>query len=208
MPNITSARITALGSKVPLVTATKLAGALEARMGAWGVNTLLERAHFMAQACHESGGFTRFEENLNYRNPERLDAMFLAVRGRADAEALIAKGPKAIANRVYANRNGNGSETSGDGWAFRGRGLFQLTGRDNYAAASLALEQPYVAQPDLVAMPDDAVLTALWFWKQNGCSRFANMDDVEGVTRIINGKAMAGLEDRRELTEKAKRIFI
>ena len=198
----------ALGARVPLVTASKMAAAIEPRLAEWGINSLLERAHFMAQACHESGGFTRLEENLNYRNPERLDQMFLRVRSKADAEALIAQGPKAIANRVYASRNGNGPEETGDGWAFRGRGLFQLTGRDNYARAGAALSRPYITKPDLVAEPDDAVLTALWFWKQNGCSRFANMDDVEGVTRIINGKALAGLEDRRELTEKAKRIFV
>lgn len=208
MPSITSARITALGTRVPLATATGLARALEAHRAEYGLTSLLEVAHFMAQVCHETGGFLRLEENLNYRDPKRLDDMFLAVRGTADAAALIQKGPKAIANRVYANRNGNGPEISGDGWNYRGRGLIQLTGRDNYAAAAWALERPYIAEPDLVAQPEDAARTALWFWKENGCGRYAKLDDVAGVTRIINGKAMAGLEDRRELTEKAKRIFV
>ena len=83
-----------------------------------------------------SGGFTIFEENLNYRTPSRLDAIFSKVNGNADAAALIAKGPRAIANRVYAGRNGNGNEASGDGFKYRGMGAIQLTGRTNYSRAA------------------------------------------------------------------------
>jgi putative chitinase len=185
----------------------KLAAALESSMPDFGVNTPLARAHFLAQACHESSGFTHFVENLHYTDPSRLDDLFLAVRGVADAAQLITQGPEAIANRVYARRNGNGAESTGDGWRFRGRGLFQLTGRDSYSRAAGDLGHPYVAEPDLVAQPEGAVLTALWFWQKNGCGYAAARDDVAAVTRIINGPGMAGLEERVALTAKAKEIF-
>jgi putative chitinase len=204
---LTAAKIAELAPHVASEIAERLATSLEGHMPAFGLVDGVERAHFIAQACHETGGFAHFEENLHYRDPKRLDAMFSAVRGEDDAAALIAKGPQAVANRAYAYRNGNGSEQSGDGWRFRGRGLFQLTGRDSYMHAAGDLERPYVEHPDLVAQPEGAVLTALWFWKKNGCPRKARADDVEGVTRIINGPGMAGLEERRTLTERAKSIF-
>jgi putative chitinase len=204
---VTALRLQQLAPHIPPSQALPLAMALETAMPLFGVESVLEVAHFMGQACHETQGFTRFVENLHYTDPERLDDMFLLIRGIADAAQLIEKGPEAIANRVYARRNGNFSEQSGDGWRFRGRGAFQLTGRDSYARASVDLDRPYVAQPDLVAQPEGAVLTALWFWRQNHCGFAAGRDDVAGVTRIINGPRMAGLEERRALTERAKAIF-
>jgi putative chitinase len=176
-------------------------------MPQFGVTSLLDRAHFMAQACHESGGFMRFEENLHYTDPARLDGLFSAVHGEVDAAALIGQGPQAIANRVYAGRNGNGSEATGDGWRFRGRGLFQLTGRANYSESTQALGHNYLLEPDQVALPAGAALTALWYWQRHACSAAAALDDVEGVTRIINGPGLAGLDERRALTEAAKKIF-
>lgn len=205
---ITAERLALMVRGVAPGVLAALAGVLETAMPQFGVATVLDRAHFMAQACHETGGFDHFEENLRYTSPDRLDAMFSAIHGEADAALLIRQGPAAIANRVYGGRNGNGDEATGDGWRFRGRGCFQLTGKSNYAAASAALGHDYVAQPDLVAQPVGAALTALWFWKAHGCSKFANRDDVAGVTRIINGLALAGLDDRKKLTETAKRIFV
>lgn len=204
---ITHERIAALAPHVVGLVADQMAAALETAMPQFGVVTALGRAHFMAQACHESAGFTHFVENLHYTDPQRLDHLFLAVRGVDDAAQLIEQGPEAIANRVYARRNGNDSESTGDGWRFRGRGLFQLTGRDSYARAAGDLGHPYVAEPDLVAQPEGAVLTALWFWQKNGCGSAAARDDVQAVTRIINGPALAGLQEREDLTEKAKAIF-
>ena len=205
MTLITAARIKALALRA--VGAENLAAALEANRGHFGVVSPLTVAHFMAQCCHESGGFARFTENLNYKDPKRLDSMFSAVRGEADAAALIKLGPVAIANRVYANRLGNGSEGSGDGAKFLGRGLIQLTGRDSYTKAGADLGRPYAEKPQTVAEPEGAVLTALWFWKINRCSIPASQDDVPGVTLIINGPKMAGLEEREHLTAKAKDIF-
>src|SRR5688572_151163 len=98
------------------------------------VTTARRLCHFMGQVFVETGGFTAMVENLNYRDPARLDAIFSAVRGLEDARALIKSGQEAIANRVYANRLGNGNEASGDGWLYRGSGYKQLTGRSNYRA--------------------------------------------------------------------------
>lgn len=208
MAIFTAARIFALAPKVAPAIAEKMALALERDAARFEVDSLDSRASFMANASHESAGFTRFVENLRYTNPERLDEMFSAVKGTADARALIKRGAEAIANRVYGGRNGNGPEVSGDGWRFRGRGLFQLTGRSNYAAAAAALGRPYVEKPDLVAEPDGAVLTALWFWKKNGCRADALRRDDKAVTRKINGPALAGLAERVHLTEAARKIFV
>jgi len=110
----------------------KHAAALEAARTTSSVTTARRLCHFLGQVYVETAGFTAMEENLNYRNPERLDAIFSAVHGVDDARDLIAQGPEAIANRVYANRLGNGDEESGDGWLYRGSGYKQLTGRANY----------------------------------------------------------------------------
>src|SRR6185312_4780566 len=138
--------------------AADLSLALESGFQRFGIADATERACFLAQACHETAGFTRFEEDLRYTSPSRLDAMFSAVHGEVDAAALIRQGPQAIANRVYAGRLGNGEEGSGDGWRFRGRGIFMLTGRTNYRAAAAALNHPYEDFPDQVAQPEGAVL--------------------------------------------------
>lgn len=205
MAIITVARLIAFAPKV--LHAADLAAALETALPQFGIEGLLERAHFLAQACYETAGFTRFEENLHYTSPARLDALFSAVHGEVDAAMLIRQGPEAIANRVYAGRNGNGEEGSGDGWRFRGRGLFQLTGRANYRAAGAALGQPYEDFPEMVAQPQGAVLTALWFWQSHGCAAPARADDVAGVTRIINGPGLVGLDARQDLTVRAMEIF-
>lgn len=190
------------------IWAPLLASTLETAMAQFGVTDLLQRAHFLGQACHETGGFLKFEENLRYTTPALLAGIFSAVHGEADAAALIRKGPEAIANRVYAGRNGNGDEESGDGWKFRGRGCFQLTGRANYTAASKSLGHDYVTDPDQVAQPVGAILTALNFWKSHGCNALADADDCEAVTHVINGAGLIGLADRKNLTERAKGIFV
>lgn len=164
-------------------------------------------AGFVAQCNVESAGFTRLEENLRYRTPEVLDRTFRAVRGLGDAAQLIAAGPQAIANRVYANRLGNGSEAGGDGWRYRGRGLKQLTGKDNYAQAEDALGRPYLAQPELVAEPEDACLTAAWYWHTNKCNVLADSGQWDAITRIVNGPAMLQAAVRRQYAEEAVAVF-
>lgn len=203
MAFVTVQRLIALAPRIAAPTAESLARVLEVEMPKFGVATLLRRAHFLGQVCHESGGFTRFEENLRYR-ADRIGVIWPRLLTRANA---LAGNPEALANAAYAGKIGNGDENSGDGWRYRGRGLIQLTGRSNYAMASNGLGIDLVGNPDQVAQPRGAVLTALWFWQSRGCNEAADQDDAEAVTRIINGKAMVGLAERIQLIEKAKAIF-
>lgn len=183
------------------------ASPLSAVASRFQINTPAREASWVSQCHHESGGFLRLEENLFYTTAERVRAMWpRRVSGLGDAATLL-RNPQALANRVYSNRNGNGDESSGDGWAYRGRGLLQLTGRANYLAAEAALGQPYKTQPDLVLQPMHAALTAAWFFVAGGCLRLADAGDVDGVTRLINGPAMAGAEARRRGFERALAAF-
>jgi putative chitinase len=111
--------------------------------------------------------------------------------------AQYARQPEKIANRVYANRMGNGDEASGDGWKYRGRGLIQLTGKDNYTAFSLQANNEAIIKPDLVAQPELAAESAGWFWVTNGLNNLADTGDVKAVTRRING-GFNGLDDRQK----------
>jgi putative chitinase len=201
MTVITPLRLAQLAPHIAPAVADELAGALETAMPRFGITDILPRAHFLAQAAHESQGFTRFSENLHYSNPARIAAVWPRLAGRA--ADLVGK-PEALANAAYGGKGGNGDEASGDGWRYRGRGLFQLTGRHNYTLAGEALGFDLARNPDPVAEPELAALTALWFWQQRGCTAAALQDDVEAVTRIINGPMREGLTLRRALTEQAK----
>ena len=183
------------------------AAALEAARQASTVNTPRRLSHFMGQIFVETGGFTAMEENLNYRNPERLDLIFSAVNGTEDAKSLIARGPQAIANRVYAKRLGNGNEASGDGWRYRGSGYKQLTGRSNYRAIGAIVGMPLEDQPDLARDPEAAARIAFAFWDANGCSPLADRGDTDGITRKVNGPGMLGAKERREAAIKAAAIW-
>ena len=182
------------------------AGALErARLGSQTLNTPRRLAHFLGQVLVETAGLTELVENLAYRTPERLDAVFEAVRGTADAAALIRRGPEAIANRVYGGRLGNGPESSGDGWAFRGSGYPHLTGRYNYAKMQRELKLAdlgidIVSRPDQAREPVTSALIAVRFFDLGGCAAFADAGSVERMTRYWNGPAMAGLSERRAAT--------
>lgn len=182
---------------------------------------------FMAQIGKESAELTVFEENLRYRDPVRLDEMFSAIRGTADARALIAKGPQAIANRAYANRGGNGNEASGDGWKYRGMGPMQVTFRNNYELASNWTGVNLVRNPERMLEPEIGVRAACGFWASNGINlmvdqdddetaignisqhlRLNEEDDVRAATRTVNGPALKGLADRRELLQRAGQIWM
>jgi putative chitinase len=183
------------------------ADALEAARANSTVTTARRLCHFMGQIYVESVGFTRLEENLNYRNPERLEAVFKAVHGIGDAQALIAAGPEAIANRVYANRLGNGDEASGDGWLYRGSGYIQLTGRENYKKFGDMVGMDLEGDPELARDPATAAQVAFAFWDAQDCSPLADAGDVEEITRLINGPGMLGLEERRQATLRALHIW-
>lgn len=159
-------------------------------------------AHFIGQMRHESAGFTRLEENLRY-SPQRLLDVFgpRRVGGTLDEAArLCAAGPKAIASRVYANMLGNGDEASGDGWTYRGAGLIQLTGRANYVAMGV--------DPAQARTPRGAVRAALRFFSARKVWTQAELNDVEGVTRLVNGPRMLGLSERRNYTREAHEAFL
>lgn len=174
----------------------------------FGITTPARLGGFVGQCRVESADFTRLEESLAYRTPERLRQIFSSrVPSLGDAAALIAKGPQAIANRVYSAKNGNGDEASGDGWRFRGRGVKQLTGRANYAAAAQARARPYLEQPDLVAAPADGCMTAAWFWHSIKGNTLADSAQWDALTRAVNGPAMLQADLRRQYSEQAAQAF-
>jgi putative chitinase len=172
------------------------------------VNTPRRLCHFMGQVFVETAGLRALEEDLRYRDPLRLDMIFSAVRGKEDAAALIAKGPEAIANRVYANRLGNGNEASGDGWRYRGGGYKQLTGRTNYRVIGALIKMDLEGHPELVREPTTAARVAFTFWDTCNCSPLADAGDVEGITEKVNGPAKLGLKERQEATLHAMDIWV
>ncbi|WP_457427886.1 glycoside hydrolase family 19 protein [Roseateles sp. P5_E7] len=202
---ITIATLIAAG--IAPTQARLFAEALSTAARHFSINTPVREAGWVSQCAHESGGFVDLEEDLYYTTAERVRAMWpRRVPSLGDAAQLLRK-PQVLANRVYANRNGNGDEASGDGWTYRGRGLIQLTGRANYLAAEAAINQPYKASPDLVTQPIHAAMTAGWYWAAAGCNTMADASNVEAMTKAINGPALAGLADRRQRFEQAVRAF-
>jgi putative chitinase len=173
----------------------------------FGISTPIRQAAFVSQCAHESMMFTRLEESLYYRTPERICAIFpTSVPTIAIAMPLVGK-PEALANHVYANRLGNGNEASADGWRFRGRGLIQLTGRTNYTKADTAIERPYVEHPDLLLSPDDAALAAAWFWYARSLNILADSSEIDTITRAVNGSGMEGAAERRQLFAETLHAF-
>lgn len=178
------------------------------------INTPLRIAHFLAQCSHESGGFLRTEENLNY-SWERLLAVFPRYFRTAEDAKAYNRQPRQIASRVYANRMGNGDEASEDGWYHRGAGCIQLTGKNNQSAYWRARggDEPFDRE-NIVAIlkaPPHAMRTAGWFWSTNGLNTFADRDDVLAVSGKINvGNANAsenqivGYAERVRHTEAMK----
>ncbi|MBK0095252.1 glycoside hydrolase family 19 protein [Erwinia sp. S63] len=183
---------------------------ISASMAAFGITTGLRQAHFLAQAGHESLGFTKTEEGLNY-SENALTAMFGKRITGAQANAYgrntsHAANQKMIANIIYANRNGNDDVSSGDGYRYRGRGLIQVTGKANYAALNGQLSADLVANPDLLKEPLQAAMSAAAWWKNHGLNELADTDDVNRITKVING-GTNGLEDRIARLNKAKGIL-
>lgn len=170
-------------------------------MQVWGINTVRRQACFLAQIAHESASFSRLEEGLNYR-AERLMAVWPTRFRSVAAAAPYANNPRALANHVYGGRMGNGDVASDDGWRYRGRGLKQLTGRDNYSAFQRASGRPVLQHPDALLERDAAADSAAWFWYASTCNALADALDVMALTRRING-GMQGLVERQALTQRA-----
>lgn len=160
------------------------------------INTPQRLAAFMAQCAHESGGFTAIKENLNYR-PASLVALFKKYFDLPTAThyCSLPNKQEAIANRIYANRMGNGPEESGDGFRYCGRGLIQLTGKSNYQAFADSLQITPEAASEYLATFEGAAQSACWFWEANNLNQWADKGDILTLTKRINGGTI-GLEDR------------
>jgi predicted chitinase len=179
---------------------------LELTLPKYGIaDSKVRLAHFFSQVLHESGCMRYDMENLNY-SAKALRAVFGKYFKTAKQADGYARQPEKIANRVYANRMGNGAESSGDGWKYRGRGLIQLTGKDNYKAfAKWMSDDRIVDDPDLVAS-EYAVHSAVFYWDKNNLNKIADKDDVVRMTKRING-GTNGLAHRTELLTKAKGLL-
>lgn len=185
---------------------------VQSAMKRFGIESERQVAAWLAQTAHESGGYTMLTENLNYKAatlavcwPNRFavlgpDKKPIKENGKNVPTAVansIAGKPELIANMVYSSRMGNGPAESGEGWKYRGRGLKQLTGKDNYTRCGAALGLDIVANPDLLLEPEGAALSAAWFWSVNKCGPLADADDFVGLTKKINGGTI-GLPDREK----------
>ncbi len=206
MTIITPERLQALAPAIRADRALVYAPALEAALVMGEITTRLRLVHFLAQLAHESGGFRALVENLNY-SPEVLLAVFRArVQTLAKAQELVAAGKDAIAEFVYGNRPALGNVNPGDGAKFIGRGFIMITGRANYTTYAAMIGQPLLDQPALLENPTYAAQGAAAFWKQNALNALADADDIEGITRIVNG-GLNGLADRQQWLARAKLAF-
>lgn len=182
--------------------------ALEQLFPDYDINTPKRIAAFIAQCAHESGGFMVLKENLNYK-PASLRKLFPKYFPNDQIAQQYCSKPnkqEAIANRIYADRMGNGSESSGDGYRFCGRGLIQLTGRSNYQSFADSLEMKIEDVPEYLATFEGAAQSACWFWETNKLNQYADSGDIVTMTKRINGGTI-GLEDRIKHYEHALHVF-
>ena len=179
--------------------------ALEQALPDYDINTPQRIAAFIAQCAHESGGFKFLKENLNYK-AESLCRVWPRLFPNIDIARQYAQQPEKIANRAYGSRMGNGPEESGDGWKYCGRGLIQLTGKQNYQNFADSIETPVEDVPEFLATFEGAVQSACWFWEANNLNQFADKGDILTMTKRINGGTL-GLEDRKKHYEHAKHVL-
>lgn len=190
----------------------RYAEALDKAMQECGIDTAARARAFLAQVGHESAQLNCVEENLNY-SAQALRKVFPKYFRTPQEASSYAHHPERIANRVYAGRMGNGSEESGDGWKFRGRGLIQITGRDNYVAMSALMGKDLTVWPDALLMPLDACRSAALWWKANGLNALADKlatderKTFEAITKRVNG-GLTGIDDRWEIYQRAKAAIV
>ena len=172
------------------------------------INTPQRVAAFIAQCAHESGGFLVLKENLNYRaaSLRKLFPKYFPDDDIAQKYASLPNKQEAIANRIYANRMGNGPEESGDGYKYCGRGLIQLTGRDNYTWFAASLEITPEEATEYLGTFEGAAQSACWFWETNKLNQWADKGDIVTLTKRINGGTI-GLDDRIKHYEHALHVL-
>jgi putative chitinase len=170
------------------------------------INTPNRIAGFFAQTCHESMNFTALSENLNYRAEtlEKLFSKYFSKAGRNAAD--YAKQPEKIANVIYANRMGNGDTASGDAFAFRGRGVIQLTGRDNYTAFGKSVSMSPEQVIDYIQTKKGALESACWYWKSRNINAACDANDIVKMSKLVNGGTI-GIDDRRKHYNEALAIL-
>ncbi|CDZ82738.1 Chitinase class I [Citrobacter koseri] len=186
---------------------------IDAAMKEFGITAPLDQAMFIAQMGHESGGYEKLVESLNYA-ADRLVPVFGKHRITAQQAAALGRtatqpaNQKAIANLVYGGEWGKknlGNQVAGDGWKYRGRGLKQITGLSNYRKCGLALKQDLVTQPELLEQDENAARSAAWFFANKGCMKYTG--DLVRVTQIVNG-GQNGIDDRRHRFNLAKAVLV
>lgn len=173
----------------------------------FGINTKMRAAHFLGQIAEESAQLNATVENLNY-SADGLLRVFKKYFPTRELALQYARQPQKIANRVYSNRMGNGSEASGDGWKYKGRGIIMLTGKSNYAAYKNSgyCNGDLLSHPEWLAQYPGALKSAMWFWSSNGCNALADHDDGIAVTKRVNGGSN-NLANRLYFTRMAKRVL-
>lgn len=170
------------------------------------INTPNRIAGFFAQCGHESMNFTVLSENLNYR-AETLEKLFSKYFSKAGRNAVdYAKQPEKIANVIYASRMGNGDTASGEGYAFRGRGVIQLTGKDNYSAFASSIKMSLPDVIDYVQTKKGALESACWYWNSRNINAACDANDITKMTKLVNGGTI-GLEDRKHHYEQALAVL-
>jgi putative chitinase len=178
---------------------------LEATFAKYDISTPIRQAAFIGQCSHESGNFKTLEENLNYK-PEALMRVWPSRFPDLPTAMKYAHNPEKIANKVYGGRMGNGAEETGEGWKYHGRGLIQLTGKENYANCGSGIGVDLLSNPNLLNLPEYATLSAGWFWNKKGLNSLADSGDIETMTKRING-GLIGLDDRKAKIAKALSIL-
>jgi putative chitinase len=183
----------------------KWLGPLEEVFAKYDISTPIRQASFIGQCAHESGNFKTLEENLRYSAvslmkvwPSRFPNLEVANQYASNAEK--------IANKVYGGRMGNGPEETGEGWKYHGRGLIQLTGKENYEHCGSGIDANLLADPSLLLDPRYACLSAGWFWNKKGLNALADAKDYETMTKRING-GLIGLDDRKAKIAKAMSVL-
>lgn len=179
---------------------------LEDTFAKYDINTPKRQAAFIGQCSHESGNFKTLEENLRYSAtslmkvwPSRFPNLEVANQYAGNAEK--------IANKVYGGRMGNGPEETGEGWKYHGRGLIQLTGKENYANCGSGIGVDLLGSPDRLLDPQYAALSAGWFWRKRDLNSLADSGDIETMTKRING-GLIGLDDRKAKIAKALSVLL
>ncbi len=171
----------------------------------YNIDTTKRQAAYIGQCMHESAGIKTLNENLNY-SAKALMATWPSRFPNEEIANEYARQPEKIANKVYGGRMGNDVESSGEGWKYRGRGIKQLTGKENYERSGAGLGVDLVENPDLLLEPKYAALSAGWFWNKHNLNDLADKGDIETMTKRING-GLLGLDARKAAIKKAESVL-